>query len=122
MVQITGQYRSPDIFKYSRTKSDAMCEIHITILPTKTKEAEPLCITLPEPKLDSSYNICYEIQKLLSNNRSDLEATYANNELYWKMREKQNTNMKVLINDKHDFNKFSNLCVWICLYRLLYVH
>lgn len=96
MVQITGQFRSPDIFKYNRTKPDAMCEIHITILPTKTKEAEPFCITLPEPKLDSSYDICYEIQKILSNNRSDLEATYANNELYWKMRQKQNTNMKVL--------------------------
>ncbi|KAK9297376.1 hypothetical protein QLX08_008938 [Tetragonisca angustula] len=97
IVQITGQYRSPDIFKYSRTKPDAMCEIHITILPTKTKDAEPFCVTLPEPKLDSSYNICYEIQKILSNNRSDLEATYANNELYWKMREKQNTNMKTAI-------------------------
>ncbi|KAK1124856.1 hypothetical protein K0M31_006209 [Melipona bicolor] len=97
MVQITGQYRSPDIFKYSRIKPDAICEMHITILPTKTKEAEPFCITLPEPKLDSSYDICYEIQKLLSNNRSDLEATYANNELYWKMREKQNISMKTAI-------------------------
>lgn len=98
MIQVTGQYRSPgDIFKHNRTKLHAMHEMHITILPTGTKEREPFCITLPKPKLDSSYDICYEIQKLLSNNRSELEATYANNELYWKMRERQNISMKVFI-------------------------
>ncbi|XP_003487939.2 separin [Bombus impatiens] len=98
MIQVTGQYRSPgDIFKHNRTKLHAMHEMHITILPTGTKETEPFCITLPKPKLDSSYDICYEIQKLLSNNRSELEATYANNELYWKMRERQNISMKTAI-------------------------
>ncbi|KOC62271.1 Separin [Habropoda laboriosa] len=97
MIQITSQYKSPNISEYSKTTSDAMHEIHITILPTGAEEMEPLCITLPKPKLQSSYDICYEIQKLLSNNRSELEATYTNNELYWKMRERQNISMKTAI-------------------------
>ncbi|OAD54830.1 Separin [Eufriesea mexicana] len=97
VIQVTEQYRSPNVLKYSRTKPYDMHEIHITILPTGTKDIEPLCLTLPKPKLDSSYDICHEIQKLLSNNRSELEAIYANNELYWKMRERQNTNMKTAI-------------------------
>lgn len=95
MIQITGQYKSPDIFTYTRNKSNTMHEIYITVLPTGIKEVEPLCLVLPKPNLHSSYDICYEIQKLLSNNRSELETTYANNELYWKMRERQNANMKV---------------------------
>lgn len=72
-----------------------MHEIHVIVLPTGTNEIDPLCITLPKPKLHSSYDICYEIQKIICNNRSDLQATYGNNELYWKMRERQNSNMMV---------------------------
>ncbi|CAL7940926.1 unnamed protein product [Xylocopa violacea] len=97
IIQITGLYRSSNVFEYREKKISTMHEIHITILPTGTKDTDPLCITLPKPKLQSSYDICYEIEKLLSNNRSELKATYANNELYWKMRQRQNTSMKIAI-------------------------
>ncbi|XP_076242882.1 extra spindle pole bodies like 1, separase isoform X2 [Calliopsis andreniformis] len=97
MIQITAQYKSPNVCEYKKFASDAIHEMHITILPTGTKEVEPLCITLPKPNSHSVYDICYEIKKIISNNRSELQATYANNELYWKMREKQNTNMKTAI-------------------------
>ncbi|XP_053997454.1 separin [Hylaeus anthracinus] len=97
VIQITEQHKSPDISECCKSTINAMHAIHIIILPTGSKEIEPLCITLPKPKLQSSYDICYEIQKILSNNRSKLEATYENNELYWKMRNRQNTNMKTAI-------------------------
>ncbi|XP_076756318.1 extra spindle pole bodies like 1, separase [Xylocopa sonorina] len=97
IIQITGLYRSSNASEYRDEKINTMREIHITILPTGVKDTDPLCITLPKPKLQSSYDICYEIQKLLSNNRSELKATYENNELYWKMRQKQNTIMKTAI-------------------------
>lgn len=74
-----------------------MHNVHITALPTGTKATEPICITLPKPTMHSSYDICDEIQKLLSNNRSELEATYSDNELYWKMRGRQNANMRVFV-------------------------
>lgn len=94
VIQITSQYKSPSISEYNKTLNP-MHEIHLTILPTGIEEIKPMCITLPKPKLDSSYDICYEIQKLLSSNRSELEATYTNSELYWKMRGRQNISMKV---------------------------
>ncbi|XP_076168881.1 extra spindle pole bodies like 1, separase isoform X2 [Ptiloglossa arizonensis] len=94
VIQITAQHKSSDIFEFT---FNAMHAVHIIILPTGSKEVEPMCITLPKPKLNSSYDICHEIQKILSNNRSELEATYANNELYWKMRNRQNTDMKIAI-------------------------
>ncbi|CAK9799037.1 Espl1 [Anthophora quadrimaculata] len=97
MIQITSEYKSPNISEYNKTISGMMHEIHIIILPTGAEDMEPLCITLPKPKLESAYDICYEIQKLLFNNRSELETTYANNELYWKMRERQNISMKTAI-------------------------
>ncbi|XP_031835603.1 extra spindle pole bodies like 1, separase isoform X2 [Nomia melanderi] len=96
-IQITGQYQSPDINTGNKSMPNTMHKMHITILPTGTKDIEPLCITLPKPKLDSFYDVCHEIQKILSNNRSELEATYANNKLYWKMRNQQNISMKTAI-------------------------
>lgn len=113
MIQITGQYKSPDIFTYTRNKSDTMHEIYITVLPTGIKEVEPLCLVLPKPNLHSSYDICYEIQKLLSNNRSELETTYANNELYWKMRERQNANMKTAMHALEH--------IWLREWRILFM-
>nr|XP_034193112.1 separin [Osmia lignaria] len=96
VIQITSQYKPPSISEYNKTLNP-MHEIHLTILPTGTEKTKPICITLPKPKLDSSYDICYEIQKLLSSNRSELEATYTNSELYWKMRGRQNISMKTAI-------------------------
>lgn len=95
MIQVTAQQKSPGISECNKSVSNVMHEMHITILPTGTKDVEPLCITLPKPKLHSYYDICHEIQNILSSNRSDLQATYANNELYWKMRKRQNASMKV---------------------------
>ncbi|XP_026674527.1 separin [Ceratina calcarata] len=95
MIQITGQHKPVDICEFS--EMNRMHEIHITILPTGTEQREPLCITLPKPKLQSSYDVCYEIQKLLSNNKSDLTATYANRQLYWQMRERQNKTLKAAV-------------------------
>ncbi|XP_015437312.1 PREDICTED: separin [Dufourea novaeangliae] len=97
MIQVTGQYNPSCITEYQKSMSNTMHEIHITVLPPGTEEIEPLCITLPKPELHSSYDVCLEIQRILSTNRSELAATYANNELYWKMRGRQNTNMKTAI-------------------------
>ncbi|XP_076670629.1 extra spindle pole bodies like 1, separase [Andrena cerasifolii] len=97
MIQVTMQQKSPGISECNKSVSSVMHEMHISILPTGTKDVEPLCITLPKPKLHSYYDICHEIQNILSSNRSDLQATYANNELYWKMRKRQNTSMKSAI-------------------------
>ncbi|XP_026299547.1 separin isoform X2 [Apis mellifera] len=82
-------------------------------LPKGIKEVEPLCLVLPKPNLHSSYDICYEIQKLLSNNRSELETTYANNELYWKMRERQNANMKTAMHALEH--------IWLREWRILFM-
>ena len=97
MIQVTAQQKSPGISECNKSLSNMMHEMHITILPTGTKDVEPLCVTLPKPKLHSYYDICHEIQNILSSNRSDLQATYANNELYWKMRKRQNASMKSAI-------------------------
>ncbi|XP_076290661.1 extra spindle pole bodies like 1, separase isoform X2 [Lasioglossum baleicum] len=98
MIQITAQYQPMDINECNKSMSNVtQQEIHITVLPTGTKDTEPMCITLPKPKLDSSYDICSEIQKILARNKSELLATYANNELYWKMRDQQNNKMKTAI-------------------------
>ncbi|XP_078045945.1 extra spindle pole bodies like 1, separase [Augochlora pura] len=92
LIQVTAPYHPIDI----AVQENKMQEIYISILPTGTKDIEPLCITIPKPKLDS-YDICYEIQKLLVHNMSDLQATYANNKLYWEMRDQQNNRMKTAI-------------------------
>nr|XP_033342266.1 separin isoform X1 [Megalopta genalis] len=92
LIQVTAPYHPTDI----TMQENKMQEIYISILPTGTKDMEPLCITIPKPKLDS-YDICCEIQKLLVHNMSDLQATYANNKLYWEMRDQQNNTMKTAI-------------------------
>ncbi|XP_043252364.1 separin isoform X1 [Colletes gigas] len=97
VIQITAQYKSPGISENRKSIFNEMQAVHIIVLPTGTKETEPLCITLPKPKFHYPYDICDEIQKILSNNRSELEATYANHELYWKMRNRQNDSMRTAI-------------------------
>lgn len=98
MIQVTVQYESSSILRYEKCASTVMHAIHITILPTGPSDIEPLCITLPRPATQVSYDICKEIKKLLGNYKSELKATYANRVQYWMMREDQNNKMKVNLN------------------------
>jgi len=98
MIQVTVQYESSSILKHEKCTSTVMHAIHITILPTGPSDIEPLCITLPRPATQVSYDICKEIKKLLGNYRTELKATYENRTQYWKMREIQNNKMKVDLN------------------------
>lgn len=93
MLQVTIQYESSNILKHATSRT--MHAVHITVLPTGPSEIEPLCITLPKPEMQVSYDICAEIQNILFSNKAKLEATYANNEHYWKMRKEQDNKMKV---------------------------
>lgn len=95
MIQITTQYESPSILRREKCTSNTMHAVHITVLPTGTSDIEPLCITLPKPVMQVSYDVCKEILKLLNNNKFELQATYANHEQYWAMRANQNSKMKV---------------------------
>jgi len=72
-----------------------MHAIHITILPTGVSDIEPLCITVPRPATQVSYDICKEIQKLLDGYTAALKTTYTNHKQYWVMRANQNNKMKV---------------------------
>lgn len=71
--------------------------LHLIVLPTGKNANNPICITMPKPSADSSYDVRVEVETLLNNNKSDLTFTYANNDLYWKMRKKQNEKMSVSI-------------------------
>lgn len=96
VIQVTAQYESPNILRHTKCVSNTMHAIHITVLPTGSTDIEPLCITLPKPALEVSYDICKEIHDLLGSNRSELEATYTNNQHYWTMRKNQDSRMKVI--------------------------
>lgn len=115
MVQITAQYESPSILRQKECTSNVMHAIHITVLPTGPSDIEPLCITLPRPATQVSYDICKEIQKLLLNNKSLLTNTYVNHEHYWKMRTSQDDQMKVQLK----FICFSRKTFKIIYYRQL---
>lgn len=95
MIQVTAQYESPTILRYKKRTSSVMHAIHITILPTGISDIEPLCITVPRPVTQVSYDICKEIQKLLDGYTSALKTTYMNHKQYWMMRANQNNKMKV---------------------------
>lgn len=97
MIQVTAQYESSNVLRHEKCTS-VMHAIHITILPTGPFDIEPLCITLPRPATEVSYDICKEIKKLLGNNTYELRATYANPKQYWMMRADQNNKMKVDMN------------------------
>lgn len=101
MVQVTAVYESPSVIRYKNHGTlTEMHAVHITVLPTGPSNVEPLCITLPKPATQGSYDICKEILKLLDNNKFVLRATYANHEHYWANRAKQNSEMKVEQNSK----------------------
>lgn len=95
MIQVTAQYESPTTLRYKKCTSSVMHAIHITILPTGISDIEPLCITVPRPATQVSYDICKEIQELLDGYRSALKTTYMNHKQYWMMRANQNNKMKV---------------------------
>lgn len=103
MLQVTAKYESPSILRHVRSTSNLMHAIHLTILPTGPSEVEPLCITLPKPATQTSYDICREIHNLLASNKAKLEATYTFNEHYWMMRKNQDNKMKVEIKSIHAF-------------------
>jgi len=95
MIQVTAQYESPTTLRCEKHISSVMHAIHITILPTGTSDIEPLCITVPRPTTQVSYDICNEIQKLLNGYTSALKTTYTNHKQYWMMRADKNKKMKV---------------------------
>lgn len=82
-----------------------MHAIHITVLPTGISDIEPLCITVPRPATQVSYDICKEIQKLLDDYSSVLKTTYMTHKQYWMMRTNQNNKMKVDLKLSQHFNK-----------------
>lgn len=90
-----------------------MHPIHITILPTGCSAIEPFCVTLPKPNINTNYDVCTEIRQILSSNKFDLEASYANNQLYWKMRERQNNRMKAAITELES--------TWLREWRILFM-
>lgn len=95
IVQVTAQFEDSLCLQYNKHTYHSMHALHITILPTGNSILKPFCITLPKPQTHTMYDICNEIREILGNNKSDLTATYANKELYWKMRLKQDNKMKV---------------------------
>ncbi|KAL6436522.1 hypothetical protein ACFW04_004774 [Cataglyphis niger] len=113
MIQVTAQYESSNVLRHEKYTSTVMHAIHITILPTGPFDIEPLCITLPRPATEVSYDICKEIKKLLSNNTYELRATYANPKQYWMMRADQNNKMKTAINALEN--------MWLREWRILFM-
>lgn len=95
MIQVTPQYESPTLLRYKKRTCNVMHAVHITILPTGTTDIEPLCITVPRPATQVSYDICKEIQQLLDGYTTALKTTYTNHKQYWMMRANQNNKMKV---------------------------
>ncbi|XP_024885208.1 separin [Temnothorax curvispinosus] len=113
MIQVTAQYESPTILRYKKRTSNVMHAVHITILPTGISDIEPLCITVPRPATQVSYDICEEIQKLLDDYTSVLKTTYTNHKQYWMMRADQNNKMKIAINGLEN--------VWLREWRVLFM-
>ncbi|XP_071627742.1 uncharacterized protein Sse isoform X2 [Temnothorax longispinosus] len=113
MIQVTAQYESPTILRYKKRTSNVMHAVHITILPTGMSDIEPLCITVPRPATQVSYDICEEIQKLLDDYTSVLKTTYTNHKQYWMMRADQNNKMKIAINGLEN--------VWLREWRVLFM-
>ncbi|KAK2582701.1 hypothetical protein KPH14_004975 [Odynerus spinipes] len=99
MIQVTAQFVASTYLQYDRHTSHSMHAVHITVLPTGNSSIKPLCITLPKPQTHTSYDVCNEIQEILVTNKGDLTATYANRELYWKMRVKQDNKMKAAVHE-----------------------
>lgn len=101
LLQITAEHEhlkdirhrmQPDESLYSMKPVHSL---HVVALPTGKNAVHPVCVTLPKPNSGSTYDIRTEIESLLNTNKSDLTAVYNNNDLYWKMRKKQNDTMSV---------------------------
>ncbi|XP_014216044.1 separin [Copidosoma floridanum] len=86
--------------------------LHLVVIPTGENAIDPICITVPKPDGDSSYDLRTEIEKLLNNNKSDLTAVYCNKDLYWKMRKKQNDQMSIAIQELE--------CSWLKEWKILF--
>lgn len=99
VVQLTAQYEPSKNLIYNTSEMSSMLPIHISVLPTGQNAINPFCVTVPKPKITTSYDVCKEIRDILSSNKIDLEASYANHQLYWKMRERQNKKMKTAIHE-----------------------
>ncbi|XP_043273474.1 separin [Venturia canescens] len=101
MVQITAGYKDPYSLKGNDSVLDTMIPLHLTIFPTGKGAIDPFRITLPKPKNEESqgYDGLNEIVKIQKNNKADLEAYYASNKCYWKMREAQNNRMKTAVKE-----------------------
>lgn len=89
----TRHYIQQNEFSYSLKPSHGL---HLMVLPTGANNTmDPICITVPKPNLQSTYDVRIEIETLLNNNKTDLTSSYSNKNLYWKMRRNQNNKMKV---------------------------
>ncbi|KAG5330739.1 ESPL1 protein, partial [Acromyrmex charruanus] len=113
IIQVTAPYESPTISRYEKRTSNVMHAIHITILPTSTSDIDPLCITVPRPTTQVSYDVCKEIRQLLDGYTSALKTTYTNNKQYWTMRVNQNNKMKTAISALEN--------VWLREWRVLFM-
>ncbi|KYN09010.1 PREDICTED: separin [Trachymyrmex cornetzi] len=113
IIQVTAPYESPTISRYEKRTSNVMHAIHITILPTGTSDIDPLCITVPKPMTQVSYDVCKEIRQLLDGYTSALKTTYTNNKQYWTMRVNQNNKMKTAISALEN--------VWLREWRVLFM-
>ncbi|XP_011867802.1 PREDICTED: separin [Vollenhovia emeryi] len=113
MIQVTAQYESPTILRYKKLTSNVMHAVHITVLPTGVSDVEPLCITVPRPATQVSYDICKEIRTLLDGHPSMLKTTYTNHEQYWMMRANYNNRMKIAINGLEN--------LWLREWRVLFM-
>ncbi|XP_025996692.1 separin isoform X2 [Solenopsis invicta] len=112
-IQVTAQYESPTILRYEKQISSVMHAVHIAILPTGTSDMEPLCITVPKPMTQVSYDICKEIQKLLDGYTSALKTTYTKHKQYWMMRANENHKMKMAIKGLEN--------IWLREWRVLFM-
>ncbi|KAI4482686.1 hypothetical protein M0804_008539 [Polistes exclamans] len=112
IVQVTAQYEDSLYLHYNKDTCNFINALHISILPTENSVIKPLCITLSKPRSHTKYDVCNEIQEILDKNRSDLTAKYANKDLYWKMRLRQDNKMKTAV---HEF-EFSWLREWRILF------
>ncbi|KAJ8684181.1 hypothetical protein QAD02_019973 [Eretmocerus hayati] len=105
IVHITAEHEHLNDTRHRRQQDEAMYSfktthsLHITVLPTGKNAMSPICITLPKPNCDSGYDVRIEIESILNNNKSNLTTVYNNNDLYWKMRKKQNDQMTNAISE-----------------------
>lgn len=93
-VQITASYQRAQY----PSAPPSTCPIHLTVLPTGPNALSPFTILLPKPK-NPVYDVVASLQKLLANNKTDLQREYKYNSQYWKMREEQDKTMKTGIEE-----------------------